>query len=893
MGAQADPDTVTPALPRARVNILAVGSPTTTRYVALLAALLSAGLFAGSWVYNQTQGRDWIKVVVDCAGQALQSTLREKTPVPPVQAEAAVATLQSTCRGAAERGRAVYALGGAGVAGAGGLIVVYLAPVLVRRRRRLRTLGTPLQPASDRFAALAAEAGLRRAPRVERGPARQRDAFSYGPPGRPRVVLPPAAAVRWRDPGLFDPLVLHELAHVRHGDVALAWLARSVGYALAPLLALPVVVALLSGDRSLLGDFLWRAALLALAAALISAALLRSREHDADLRAAQITGDASPVIALLRQVPPQARPARLQQLLARHPAPSQRILALQQPERVTGLTFLDCFITAFLAALLFPLAVNVLVVLFTGAGRTDLGELAAALLAGPLLGGSVGLGLWRAALLSRTTGAAPRVAPAAAGVAAGLVAGQLTSLGGTGSGGLHNAGWLAVSAALGFGATALCAAMGQLYADAIPRLRRRAALTAAAVVVNGLIFATALWIGTTLQFLLDNAGAAFGRQWLVTVLPSTSLVRVTVAALALSAAWALWPRKAQLRAPAWLIEPGGPPIWPAGGLRARHWAAAALASGIAAEGCLAVFHFIAGPPVSLSVQAQRYYLYLWVAAAAGAACTVVLCRLDRARGPGVACLAAPLATLTAATGFLAVNTALGGHLTEQFVVNVTTAPAALGLLFSLTAAPAGLIPPAHRPHGRRAHQLLTACLVPALSMIAITAVLITGRDTVAGPAATLTPANTPASSAIPAATADGLRYLDTTAPAIVAAYSPVKQSIAAAAAATTQHAAVQLIRADVLPRLHAILHQAESVRPGTAQLASIHSACIAALRAAISGYSLLAQGIQDNNASVLAQGTRILHTATAAWTQWQTGLLELTLGDGIPLTSADFGLINS
>jgi hypothetical protein len=103
---------------------------------------------------------------------------------------------------------------------------------------------------------------------------------------------------------------------------------------------------------------------------------------------------------------------------------------------------------------------------------------------------------------------------------------------------------------------------------------------------------------------------------------------------------------------------------------------------------------------------------------------------------------------------------------------------------------------------------------------------------------------------------------------------------------------VRLIRADVLPRLHAVLHQAESVRPGTAQLASIHSACIAAFRAAISGYSLLAQGIQDKNASVLAHGTRILHTATAAWTQWQTGLIELTLGDGIPLTPADFGLIN-
>jgi hypothetical protein len=37
------------------------------------------------------------------------------------------------------------------------------------------------------------------------------------------------------------------------------------------------------------------------------------------------------------------------------------------------------------------------IVMFTSSGRTDLGDYVAALLAGPLLSGSVGLGLWRAA----------------------------------------------------------------------------------------------------------------------------------------------------------------------------------------------------------------------------------------------------------------------------------------------------------------------------------------------------------------------------------------------------------------------------------------------------------------------------------------------------------------
>jgi len=787
MNEQTVPGIETPAPGRARANVLAFASPTTTRYVAFLAALLSAGVFVGSWVYNQTQGRHWVRVVVTCAEQAQ----RARTSLPPVQAELAREGLESKCRGAAELRRAAYALAGAGVAGAGSLVVVYLAPVVVRRRRRLRRLGTPLHEAGDRFAALAAEAGVRRTPRVERGPAEQHDAFSYGTPGRPRVVLPPAVAVRWRDRESFDPLVRHELAHVRHRDVALAWLARSVWYALAPLLALPVVVALLSGDHSILGDFLGRATLLGLTVLLLSAALLRSREHDADLRAAQIAGGTEALTRLLRRVPGQARQNWLRRLAARHPTPEQRILVLQNPERAVGVTLLDGLSTAFLAGLLFPLVANVLMVMFTARGRSDLGNYLAALLAGPLLGGSVGLGLWRAAVAGRIAGAGWRVAPVAAGVGAGLVLGQLVSLAGTGSGaigGLDHPAWLAVSAALGCGATALSAGMAQLWADAVPRMRRRLAV-AATVVINGLIFASALWIASTLQFVLDNGGLTLARAWLVTLLPSAGLVTGTVAVLALSAGWALLARSGRAAAPAWMMESGNPPAWPAGGIRARQWGLAALASGVMAEACLAAFRFIAGPPASLASQAQRYYLYIWVAAAAGAACTFALCRLDRARGAGVACPAAPL--LSSSSGD---------------------------------------------------------------------------------------------SSTFTAARLDGLRYLDTTAPAIEAAYSPVKRSIAAVSVATIPHRAAALLRSQVIPQLRTLLRHAEAVRPGTTQLAAIHHACLAAFRDAIIEYSLFARAFQHGDARALARAKLEQQAANAQWAQWQAGLLRLKLGGGIPVS---------
>jgi len=870
------------------VNILAFAAPTTTRYLAFLAMLLSAGIFVGWWGYNQTQGRHWVAVVVSCAGQAQQAS----SSLPPVPAELAREALEAKCRNAVELRRAAYELGGTGAVGAGALALVYLAPVLVRRRRRLRRLGPPLQEAGGRLAELAAETGIRRMPRIERGPASQRDAFSYGAPGRPRVVLPPAVAVRWRDRELFDPLVRHELAHVRHRDVALAWLARSVWYALAPLLILPLVLSLLSSDHSILADLLWRAALLAVTVLLVSAALLRSREHDADLRAAQVAGGIESLTALLRRSSGGHGRNPLRQLVARHPTPDQRILVLQNPERAAGVTFLDGFSPAFLAGLLFPLVSTVVVVMFTSSGRTDLGDSIAALVAGPLLGGSVGLGLWRAAVAGRIAGTSRQVGPVALGVAAGLLLGQLASLAGTGSGaagGLDHPAWLAVSAALGAAATVLSAGLAQLGADAAPRLHRRVAMVAI-VVIDGLVFASALWIGSTLQFALDSSGLALARAWLVTLLPSAGLVIGTVAVLALSAGWALWARTDRATAPAWMIEDGNPLAWPSGGIRARHWVTVALTCGIAAEGCLAAFRFIAGPAASLGIQAQRYYLYIWVAAAAGGVCTLALCWLDRARGAGLACLAAPLATLTAVAGFLVVNTALGGNLSVHFVITVAQAPLALGLLFGLTAALAGLIPRASRSPGRTAParirpvRLLTTLVLPAVCAAAASTLLIASRGAIVGPPASLVPGNSEGSSLIPAAQLDGLRYLNTTAPTIEADYAPIQRSITAASSAPSPGLAAAIIQTEVLPQLRRVLQYAESIHPGTTQLAAIHRSCLSAFQDAIAEYSLFAQALQNNDAGALARAKIEQHAANMKWTQWQTGLLSLRLGGGIPVT---------
>ena len=131
---------------------------------------------------------------------------------------------------------------------------------------------------------------------------------------------------------------------------------------------------------------------------------------------------------------------------------------------------------------------------------------------------------------------------------------------------------------------------------------------------------------------------------------------------------------------------------------------------------------------------------------------------------------------------------------------------------------------------------------------------------------------------------DGLRYLNTTAPAIEAAYARVQPSVTAAAAAASPGLAAATIQTEVLPKLRQVLHYAESVRPGTTQLAAIHRDCLAAFQDAITEYTLFAQAFQGNDASTFAQAKIEQRAANTEWVQWQTDLLRLRMGGGIPIT---------
>ena len=301
----------------------------------------------------------------------------------------------SDCLAPLELSWASYAVAGVLVVALGALLVVVLAPTMIIRRRSLRPLGPALLPAGRRVLAFCAEAGVRRPPRLVVGTYRQRDAFCLGFPGRYVIVLPPALAVR-PDTPQFAATFRHEVAHVRHHDVAFAKLAQSAWYVVAPLLLVPLGLFLATGDDDILVGYLWRAAVLAVVIEVAARAALRSREHSADIAAAVPIGAAAFEATLALTVRPPVSGPRW--LLARHPATAARIAVVREPGTVAAVGPADAAVVAFLVALVLP----ILDLLFTGLfvdGGQDVGLLASALLLGPLAGATLGVGLWREALL--------------------------------------------------------------------------------------------------------------------------------------------------------------------------------------------------------------------------------------------------------------------------------------------------------------------------------------------------------------------------------------------------------------------------------------------------------------------------------------------------------------
>lgn len=418
--------------------------------------------------------------------------------------------------------------------------VLALQPGLTLRRRRL--VPVPAEaPGAARFAAAVARAGLRRPPLLVWTPDDARGgALAFGRPGRFCVRVSPAllGAAR-RRPAAFDGVVLHELAHVRGRDVTMTYAAVYSWYVLTPLLAVPLVTAVVARDLSLVPQYAARVAVLAALVYAVRAHLLRRREHDADVRAAGWLGAPERFAALLTGLPAGRRPA----WLANHPGVEQRRSVVLAPSALTRPSWLTLGSAGAAVGAGLPLLAELLAAL-PGWDWVEAERVARVGLCG-LLGAVVAAEVVRWARGRPRLSALTLVAPMAA-LAVGMTLGSLTSLAGTGlvAGSLQQAGAAGLTGLLvaGLGLvlgdlTAALADAGRLADRAIgPAVAVGAVLIAmladaatavttlvAAGIVGpvarellGVLTATPTWLAAAVVLVACAGAALTRRQWLPT-----------------------------------------------------------------------------------------------------------------------------------------------------------------------------------------------------------------------------------------------------------------------------------------------------------------------------------------------------------------------------------------
>lgn len=839
--------------------MLGYPSPTTSRYVILAAALLASGLFVGNWVHTEVRGDQWLSTVVQCE--------RQRAPQTDLESRLRAQREFETCTADAEHTRTVFALGGMAAATAAALAVLFLAPVVVRRRRQLRSPGPALSGAAERFDQLAHEVGVGGRVRPLVGTSRQRDAFSFGAPGRYVVALPPAAAVRWREPRLFDPLVRHELAHVSQRDVALAWLTRSIWYALAPILALPVITAVVDGDTSILGDYLWRTAVLGAVVALLSAALLRSREYVADLLAGRWQGDVAAVEAVVGTARPgPTTPWR--RLLARHPTPTQRVAVLRAPGLLTRSGFMDGLTGAFLGGLTVPLLVGALSPWFSASGDATQGYLVASLLLGPVLGTSVGWAVWREVLFDRVTGDAYDVAPVALGVGLGLVAGQAVSLGQTATSitaGLANPAWLLVSAVAGMGVTILSAGLAQLWTDAAPSLPGQRACWIVALVVNSALFTALLWSTSLFQVAADGGGWALGRSELSLALTTWPMFWM-VLGVGASAVLAIMLGRSAHAVPDWLVEGPDAAPWRAGDPRGLGLAAlTGLLSGLVASAVIVGYRLTAGKAASDELTFERFLAYQWVVALAAAVAVAVLVAREPVRGPGLGSVAGIVAAFVGSVGVFGLNLALGAPFDLAFFLEQTLRPpVVMGWYVALVLAPFSLALSLLPHHSVRLPVVATATSVLTL-MVGIGA--LAERDHLIAPATVDSPLLTqPLLPSGDAATA----YLTEVVPRLTQGYVAVEETARQVIAdpSMTDSARAAALEERVLPRISSLLSEWAAYSTQDELVSQTHTVALSALQTADLKYRTWAQALRSADQTGLARVVQLGRSESRLWEQW-------------------------
>lgn len=792
----------------APANVMAFARPTTVRFLILGSALLTAGLVIGTSLHNVVFRRPWSEALASCAAR--------QGPAEPVP----------VCMAPLEQRRVLMTLGVVVVLALAALVVVLVRPRWTEWRRNLVPVEPKYHAALHRAASLAQRSGVRHPPTLTRSVKRTTlvEPFAYGRPGHYRVAIPTKVLLN-PDKDLFSAAVGHEMAHLAHHDVALSWLARSLWYPLAPLLAVPVLTAVYLDDYSMVPDYLWRCVVLVAVVLLAQFAVLRVREHEADLRSVWDAGDSSALTAEL------LRGTGLHLPIWRrwHPSAEARVAMLRDPRRLSVVGFLDPFVAAFLVMLALPVVSSLL----GAAGLRNLGTTApagiSAALGGALLGVTLGLALWRQSALTDEPVGPARVAPAAAGVFLGAYTGQAVSLSEIGLS--HPAlrdtllSFLPMAAGL-FAATVVLAGLGELWARD-RRLDGAGSTWLVAAACGIVLVGTALWATQVITIAARTGGEQYVR-WSVHHHLGTGATVLAAAALAGAAGLALTHR----------AQPAG----------AARTLAVALPAGVA--GALLCFLAKAADDAAAGGWAAAA-----VAAVTGAAAAWATGAVRLLGGIGEGLVVGPLATVIAAS-----PVAFAGD------AAVVQRAVALGFLIYLATAWLALL-------GALVRQAAAPRTVAAA--VAAVLVLVTGSAVHAGRARLSPPAALP--SPAPPAVAGSLAafaYRARTGPnlfkrrdALVTRLTQIDTDPSISNAVR-----VQRMRVEILLPLRQLLTEARAYGAPNAKVADVHRHCVAALDSAVVAVEHFISAYETGDRRHAETGLRLWDEQIAQWLAWQEGV---------------------
>jgi Zn-dependent protease with chaperone function len=396
-----------------RLNPFAFPSDTDFRLLLLVATVISSSLFTCNWIYlGLPQTRSDLEVYSQC-----QMAAQAAFPSDPATAN----QFYELCRAPVERRKGAWIVAGVGLILVLAIGLYLVAPQYKLRRRRLIAL-TPddapeLIPALE---SLCLRAGLTSRPRFVWNPLNGAAVgLAFGRRGSYYVALTGGLVARfYSDRPAFDAVLLHELAHLRNGDVDKTYLALSLWQSFVvtgviPLLGTIVLRPTLGAAADYARLLSWRILALAGLVYLARNAVLRSREAYADLRAAEWEGSGDALGRVLGGLP-EARSSGLDRWLAAlrvHPSRAIRQQALTDTRSLFRLGFWDALATGLAAGIAYPSLVTVILFFFTGVQMNlwymtsgEVAGLIVATLLGLLAGGVIGLGVWRATLAAMIDG---------------------------------------------------------------------------------------------------------------------------------------------------------------------------------------------------------------------------------------------------------------------------------------------------------------------------------------------------------------------------------------------------------------------------------------------------------------------------------------------------------